>query len=262
MVGVAGKSKACNDCKRRRVKCGLERPGCTRCVRARIQCSGYAQQIFFVNKTLADPSVSAPIVLAESRLSKREHVKKNPLQDELDDLIALAKASLASPSLFRQGVFKLLQKLYLPQPHVADKNPGHVDPHTWVKAACDLEGPCVVLDNSLIAFCAIQLFVTKTGTVTHEKAVEIYNTTLGYLSTYLTRKGDMNLDYILASLAVLSTCELFLFPKDDGLQVHVQGIADILRLRKEYPHIPTKIGRRLWSRLRVISVRRFCLVML
>ncbi|CAO2653383.1 Nn.00g027940.m01.CDS01 [Neocucurbitaria sp. VM-36] len=40
MVGVGGRSKACDNCRRRRVKCDLTRPSCWRCVKARLYCGG------------------------------------------------------------------------------------------------------------------------------------------------------------------------------------------------------------------------------
>lgn len=254
MVGVAGKSKACNDCKRRRVKCGFERPGCTRCARARMQCSGYGQQTFFVNKTLADPFVSAPAVLAKYRPTKLKRPKGHSIQDELDGLVDLAKASTASPSRFRLETFQLLQKLYIPQAEVVGDNPSHATPVTWFRAVSELEDPCPVLDHALLAFCTIQVCITNTGSVSYDEGTQRYNTALGHLSAALTRKGDARLDYILASIVVLSTCELFLFPTDNGLRIHMQGIADVLRLKKGFTSIPTAIGLKLWSRLRVISV--------
>ncbi|KAI2465540.1 hypothetical protein F4781DRAFT_21297 [Annulohypoxylon bovei var. microspora] len=41
MVGVAGRSKGCNTCRRRRVKCDEAKPQCYRCVKAGFRCEGY-----------------------------------------------------------------------------------------------------------------------------------------------------------------------------------------------------------------------------
>ncbi|KAK1635579.1 hypothetical protein BDP81DRAFT_322140 [Colletotrichum phormii] len=40
MVGVGGRSKACDHCRRRRVKCDLAAPECARCVKAHLKCGG------------------------------------------------------------------------------------------------------------------------------------------------------------------------------------------------------------------------------
>ncbi|KAI1410080.1 hypothetical protein F5Y13DRAFT_76739 [Hypoxylon sp. FL1857] len=41
MVGVAGRSKGCNTCRRRRVKCDEAKPQCYRCIKAGFECLGY-----------------------------------------------------------------------------------------------------------------------------------------------------------------------------------------------------------------------------
>ncbi|KAI2615538.1 hypothetical protein GGR54DRAFT_294123 [Hypoxylon sp. NC1633] len=41
MVGVAGRSKGCNTCRRRRVKCDEAKPQCFRCIKAGFECLGY-----------------------------------------------------------------------------------------------------------------------------------------------------------------------------------------------------------------------------
>ncbi|KAF2665108.1 hypothetical protein BT63DRAFT_85356 [Microthyrium microscopicum] len=41
MVGVGGRSKACKNCKRRRVKCDETRPNCRRCLKAKLSCGDW-----------------------------------------------------------------------------------------------------------------------------------------------------------------------------------------------------------------------------
>ncbi|KAI1375817.1 hypothetical protein F4677DRAFT_101693 [Hypoxylon crocopeplum] len=41
MVGVAGRSKGCNTCRKRRVKCDEAKPQCYRCIKAGFECLGY-----------------------------------------------------------------------------------------------------------------------------------------------------------------------------------------------------------------------------
>ncbi|KAF2762426.1 hypothetical protein EJ05DRAFT_533985 [Pseudovirgaria hyperparasitica] len=245
MVGVAGKSKACHDCKRRRVKCDFERPACRRCAKAGIECSGYAQEVVFVNRSIDNPTVSAPSVLARSKIQS--------IQEELDELVSLSQTPESSVR-FRAGVFKLLQKLYLPQPEVESDTSDHCAPFTWFRAVCELEKPCLTLNHALVSFCTVQVLVTNTGNVTREQAWERYHETLGYLSAALNDNDPSRYVHILASILVLSTNELFLCPTDDGMRVHVQGIADLLRLRKGCSHVSPEIRARLFSRLRIISV--------
>ncbi|KAJ8121369.1 hypothetical protein ONZ43_g2156 [Nemania bipapillata] len=44
MVGVPGRSKGCNTCRQRRVKCTEEKPVCSRCTRGGFQCRGYVRE--------------------------------------------------------------------------------------------------------------------------------------------------------------------------------------------------------------------------
>lgn len=47
MVGVAGRSKGCKTCKKRRIKCDEQKPECGRCLRAGYKCAGYARDLEF-----------------------------------------------------------------------------------------------------------------------------------------------------------------------------------------------------------------------
>ncbi|KIW04433.1 uncharacterized protein PV09_04703 [Verruconis gallopava] len=48
MVNVAGRSKGCSTCRRRKVKCDQTRPLCARCARSNLYCDG-ARDIVFIN---------------------------------------------------------------------------------------------------------------------------------------------------------------------------------------------------------------------
>lgn len=49
MVGVAGRSKGCPECRKRKIRCGLERPSCGQCQKTKRECSGYAKPTVFLN---------------------------------------------------------------------------------------------------------------------------------------------------------------------------------------------------------------------
>ncbi|KAF4506816.1 hypothetical protein G6O67_006859 [Ophiocordyceps sinensis] len=51
MVGVPGKYKGCETCRRRRVKCSNERPICNNCVNSGRQCEGYERERVFITGT-------------------------------------------------------------------------------------------------------------------------------------------------------------------------------------------------------------------
>ncbi|KAL1963382.1 hypothetical protein VTN77DRAFT_8398 [Rasamsonia byssochlamydoides] len=49
MVGVAGKSKGCHTCRKRKIRCDLGRPTCGRCTRSSRVCEGYDKPTIFLN---------------------------------------------------------------------------------------------------------------------------------------------------------------------------------------------------------------------
>ncbi|EPE10372.1 fungal transcriptional regulatory protein [Ophiostoma piceae UAMH 11346] len=56
MVGVPGRSKACATCRRRKKGCDFQRPSCTQCLRAGLECGGYERGRIFVHTTQHRPS--------------------------------------------------------------------------------------------------------------------------------------------------------------------------------------------------------------
>ncbi|KAE8371315.1 hypothetical protein BDV26DRAFT_286888 [Aspergillus bertholletiae] len=48
MVGVAGKSKGCNTCRKRKIACDQQRPACAQCARSNRVCGGYLRERVFV----------------------------------------------------------------------------------------------------------------------------------------------------------------------------------------------------------------------
>ncbi|KAJ0274988.1 hypothetical protein COL940_009045 [Colletotrichum noveboracense] len=55
MVGVPGRSKGCNTCRKRKKGCDLQRPVCGQCLKAGIECAGYERKRIFVNVTSNNP---------------------------------------------------------------------------------------------------------------------------------------------------------------------------------------------------------------
>lgn len=248
MVGVAGKSKACHECKIRRVKCDFTRPTCKKCARAHLHCSGYGQQVIFINRTPSNPLISATKVLSQYKQSNTKLFSKQ----NLNHLNQLRLASATYPAPFRSAAFDLLQNVYLPKPRFADGNI-NTAPFDWVKAVCDLEEPCSLLDHSLLAFCTAQLYVNGAKDVYHEEAAERYHAALRMISSVASWDGEIQFGYILASILVLTTCEMFISPTDDGWRLHVQGVASMLSLKRVPCTMPTDAWISLCSRLRLVS---------
>ncbi|KAH8598925.1 hypothetical protein B0O99DRAFT_591533 [Bisporella sp. PMI_857] len=259
MVGVAGKSKACKECKRRRVKCGLERPRCLRCTKAKIRCSGYGNDIIFVNRTQQDPSTTASLVITsvkQASLARQESDTEPSMKTQLGMLTELLHDPFESGPRYRAIAFDILRKLYLPQPG-PNEDVASARCSSWVGAVCAPGGICLTLDHALLAFCTTMVYVTQTGDTSLEQALEVYNDALSRLSRELQHDQSTGeeIDRLLAAIVVLSVCELFICSSDESWCTHVQGIAQILRLKGQYevPTSPSYGWSRLCSRLRVMT---------
>ncbi|KAK9458543.1 uncharacterized protein V1516DRAFT_699428 [Lipomyces oligophaga] len=56
MVGVAGGSRGCLNCRKRKIKCSLDEPICSECIKARLDCPGPRTGLRFQTPTFVDSS--------------------------------------------------------------------------------------------------------------------------------------------------------------------------------------------------------------
>ncbi|KAI9742973.1 MAG: hypothetical protein M1818_003268 [Claussenomyces sp. TS43310] len=154
---------------------------------------------------------------------------------------------------FRNYAVELLKATYLPKEPVSSSfNAGTSEgSFAWVYRLTDLIEPSKSLDTSLLAFCLAQLHVTGTGDASLYQCLDQYNTALQHLYSDLDDSERRFREETLAAILVLSTCELFVCPTENGWSVHARGIAEILRLRD--PGMASTLAwRHLFSRLRVV----------
>ncbi|KAH0525786.1 hypothetical protein TsFJ059_009203 [Trichoderma semiorbis] len=255
MVGIPGKSKACRDCKRRRVKCDLTLPSCIRCIKAGIACKGYEQAMLWVNSTPDHPNVTAISVITDAQLHQRQ--QQSP-SSEWVRLVHQLRDQLSQPgydtSYFRSQALRILQGIYLPQPRSAacDEN-GDPTPSSWIRAVCQMKAPSSALDHSLLAFCAVQVRLSGDSCLSQDETGQVYNHALSKLIEDLDSRQPRSSDEMLAAIVALSTCELFVFPTDSSWSAHAQGISELLRNRG-VPEQATANWRSLCVRLCIICV--------
>ncbi|KAF4968458.1 hypothetical protein FSARC_4152 [Fusarium sarcochroum] len=213
MVGIAGKSKACHDCKRRRVKCDLTHPLCQRCSKAGIACRGYTKSTLWVNQTQARPKVTALSVVADARLQQR-----NPETSTLPCWLVLLQRmrvglnsgdSSYDVQRFRLEALFIAESIYFPRGVTMTNVEGSDSlPSSWLKAVCQLQRPSDALDHSLLAFCAIQVRLSSKATISHDETIQLYNHALSRIIAILDSPSAGNSDESLAAIVVLSTCEV------------------------------------------------------
>ncbi|KAL2211713.1 hypothetical protein CC79DRAFT_1364010 [Sarocladium strictum] len=257
MVGIGKKPKACLNCRKRRIVCSFERPRCLRCSKEGVQCLGYERRLLFINHTLPNPSPSTKEGILVSKVPDSSP-QEDAFQDVADtfyDLSRMLASSSYSTIIFRAKAFQILRRIYLPtgQPDESIA----VGSCSWVETVCECPRPNSTLDQSILALCAAQLYITRSGSISLDRALEYYSNGLARLSADLQHIDSTTLASLLASVVVLSTCELFVCPLNAGWHAHVQGIAELLRYRGllladlgQYP----PAWDRLCSRARIMCV--------
>lgn len=230
MVGVAGKSQACNSCRRRRVKvsavkqtkagfdlttdtkCDLRRPTCFRCEKANTSCAGYERDSVFINRTPTEASLTATSVISEAR---REDSKQSLLpkyEKVMRSLISQATQPVPyPPAEFRRNAVKVLEKIYLPKSAVKCLPPlGST--YDWVWSLDNLTEKSQALDLSILALCIFQTALTKTSSVTVEEGLQVYSEALRHHRIDLQDEQKRYRDESFATIIVLTTCEVFMRP--------------------------------------------------
>jgi hypothetical protein len=71
---MGGRSKGCESCKRRKIKCDETRPQCTRCCRAHIECTGFGSQLKFVDE---GPRIQRSIAVSHAQLDEFLTIKRS-----------------------------------------------------------------------------------------------------------------------------------------------------------------------------------------
>ncbi|KAL7935864.1 hypothetical protein V8C35DRAFT_298433 [Trichoderma chlorosporum] len=257
MVGIPGKSKACRDCRRRRVKCDLTLPCCMRCAKAGIVCQGYEHAILWVNSTPDQPNVTALSVISDAQLHQSQREQHSP-SSQWVRIVHRLRDQLSQPfydtSNFRAQALRILQGIYLSHQDIAacDDN-GDPTPSSWITAVCQMQAPSSALDHALLAFCAVQVRLSGDSCLSQDETGQIYNHALSELIEDLDPRRAGNCDETLAAIVVLSTCELFVFPTSTSWSAHAQGISELLR-RRNTPGKTTANWTSLCVRLCLICV--------
>ncbi|RBQ98839.1 hypothetical protein FVER53590_10694 [Fusarium verticillioides] len=188
MVGVS-KSKACADCKRRRVKCDLTSPRCQRCTKAGIICRGVRNQpTLWVHRTPTQLNVSAlSVIQSQQQTNWLSLLQRMRCQ--------ISSKAIYDVSTFRSQAFSVAVSIYFPQGRYTTSEEDHSStPSSWLKAVCKMEGPSEALDYSLVAFVAIQIRLSGEVGVSYDEAIELYNHALSKVIQALSQKKPLNLE--------------------------------------------------------------------
>lgn len=122
----------------------------------------------------------------------------------LNQLKVECASSVRDPLQFRLRALQVLDGVYTPFLSVEGVYPSAV---SWLEAVGEMKEACDALDQSLLAFCAIQVRVLGEDSVSYDDTVQLYNHALRTVIEDLDR-GKEALDETLAAIIALSTCEV------------------------------------------------------
>ncbi|EHK41151.1 hypothetical protein TRIATDRAFT_249561 [Trichoderma atroviride IMI 206040] len=99
MVGVPGKYKGCETCRRRRVKCSNERPFCQNCISSGRTCEGYERERVFITGT---PENKGRVASHPKKTTPSRKPKASPSPSvKADELESGSSSIMSSPQLFQ-----------------------------------------------------------------------------------------------------------------------------------------------------------------
>ncbi|KAJ0273701.1 hypothetical protein Brms1b_011053 [Colletotrichum noveboracense] len=196
MVGVPGRSKGCNTCRKRKKGCDLQRPVCGQCLKAGIECAGYERKRIFVNVTSNNPKPknTALALVAPPTI----------------------QAPLFSHSAYEEKILDLFWETYMPDaPAFTPGTPivrySHSD---WAATVQDLYRTDAALRQSLLAISLGTIGRRDKQVWMIDEGLKFYCQALGELNTALRHPTRWRSDALMVASRILGLYEL-LYGADD-----------------------------------------------
>ncbi|KAF5484284.1 hypothetical protein CGCF413_v015284 [Colletotrichum fructicola] len=196
MVGVPGRSKGCNTCRKRKKGCDLQRPVCGQCLKAGIECAGYERKRIFVNVTSNNPKPKNTVLA----------------------LVAppTIQAPLFSHSAYEEKILDLFWETYMPDaPAFTPGTPivrySHSD---WAATVQDLYRTDAALRQSLLAISLGTIGRRDKQVWMIDEGLKFYCQALGELNTALRHPTRWRSDALMVASRILGLYEL-LYGADD-----------------------------------------------
>ncbi|KAK1996605.1 hypothetical protein LX36DRAFT_580100 [Colletotrichum falcatum] len=196
MVGVPGRSKGCNTCRKRKKGCDLQRPSCGQCQKAGIQCAGYERKRVFVNVTNPVAGNNAKAMASVAR--------------------TIHQPPSLSQSAFEDKIFDQFWDGYLPEaplcvPGSAVARYSNAD---WATTVRDLYRTDTALRQSLLAFSLGTIGRRDKQQWMIDDGLKLYCDALGELNVALRHPKRWKTDALMLASRLLGFYEL-LFGADD-----------------------------------------------
>ncbi|KIV96571.1 hypothetical protein PV10_00419 [Exophiala mesophila] len=246
MVGVPGKSKGCNTCRKRKISCDGDRPSCARCTKSNRICGGYQRERHFKNLSALD---------RDTLLTRTQ-----PLAS-LTDLLAINTGSDYSlttcstseedgtPNSNRQMLpsirpprppdsFVSFINNYIPREE-GNLHIEHRSQVSWLQAIDPSQEYGASLDLAISALSLVSLGRKHGDVELRREGRASYGRALRQLQDILSQNRLLFEEQTLASCMALYTFELLEVSGEDttGWVSHAEGIARLIQLRGPESHV-------------------------
>ncbi|KAJ5641814.1 hypothetical protein N7490_005814 [Penicillium lividum] len=246
MVGVAGKSKGCNTCRKRKIACDQQKPACQRCTRSNRVCGGYEKERVFVLVQPAAEKTHTFIRPSEQDKSPQQSPTSAPVTE-------IQRVSFLETSPAYQLIQSRIESHSLVQAFFSNCFPPEWV--SWITLLGQLPTKAETLEISTVAVAASAI-----GTMFHmpdliQQGHRYYTQGLRQLQRSLNDPLLMREDGTLAACMALSLYEALECPGagSEGYFSHCHGIMALMQARGVHAHT-SGAGHQLFLGLRVPGI--------
>ncbi|KAE8352207.1 hypothetical protein BDV28DRAFT_149242 [Aspergillus coremiiformis] len=270
MVGVAGKSKGCNTCRKRKIACDQQRPVCTQCTRSNRVCGGYQRDRVFV---LVQPAAKKTHVFLKPTCIDQgffaESTQNAPeIRERLSPCVSPAAStntpanratypfperSIASAIIQRRNETHNLVLAFLS--HCLPAHQLSWTSRSWVSLLAELPSEVKALELSSAALAMSTLGRTFQDPTLVKESLNLYTQGLQHLQRALWNHNLMREDGTLAACMALSLYEVMECPEAGSYAYfsHCQGLIALVQARGVRAH-SSGAGHQLFVGVRLPAI--------
>ena len=218
MVGVPGKSKGCQTCRRRKKGCDLQRPSCGQCLKSGNVCGGYRRDLTFIHHSTTNGPADDGSVSFEAFLEPQ---------------LPLSLASIQRTA-FEQQCKGLFWDIYMPKGEFEVTDPWMMkcgNPVDWTLMIRQTQEEESALNLAFLALSVSRVGRENKDSRLVQEALKIYGKALRELQAALWDSKRMHTDEILLACMMLGLFEVYEGSGRKSLEAHAQGAARLIELR-------------------------------
>ncbi|KIW88528.1 uncharacterized protein Z519_11097 [Cladophialophora bantiana CBS 173.52] len=219
MVGIPGKSQGCNTCRRRKIRCDLQKPLCQRCTSSGRQCEGYERYPVFINRSQA----------GLERRQRLEEVRSTPPRPALQNQDTMG---FSVPSMCQLNEDQFISSFWegystSSSPYSRTRKPA------WLYHSINISTPTTPLRQALLSLAYTRIGRLQNNPTLILKGQKIYGQTLRLMQNALYDQQLMCHDEILAAARCMVLYEAFESTSEDmaAWQSHIIGIVRLIEIR-------------------------------